>query len=342
MTRTKRTSRKKPSKAKIANAAKTSSPSAAWPPSLALVSRFILPFVVLTSLFVIGAAILFSGRGARGDAPSKQDVVTIAFVEADLPAPDADSNTVCSTRKMDAVWKETENLVAAFWKHAVAAPPGANWSLWMYSLNSAPGAGRELIRIGSHELADVTNAKGLTRTQREENGWKKYAQAARKEYENSLEPNPRQNIISTVRFLLTNRRKFIGENVGTIKLVYLSDMFHYNCDVAAMDPEAGYWNFLSLDAIEKFQSQIDQGVLYHHDGEMTSVSVPVEPLVDKTDDTALEVFSISIPRLPCETLPSQEINRIQATGQIQKTWERLFEKMNAKSVLLNVDADRVF
>ena len=56
----------------------------------------------------------------------------------------------------------------------------------------------------------------------------------------------------------------------------------------------------------------------------------------------LEVYSVSIPRLACEKLPSQEVNRILATGQIQKAWERLFEKLNAKSVLLNVDADRVF
>src|SRR5262249_17809338 len=153
-----------------------------------------------------------------------------------------------------------------------------------------------------------------------------YAQAARKEYESTLEQHPRQDIVSTVRFLLTNRRKFIGENVGTIKLVYLSDMLHYNCDMASMDPEAGYWNFMSLDAVEKFQSQIDQGVLYHHDGEITTVNVPIEPLVD-TDEAALEVYSVSIPRLSCEVLPSQEVNRVLATGQVQKTWERLFGKM---------------
>jgi hypothetical protein len=119
-------------------------------------------------------------------------------------------------------------------------------------------------------------------------------------------------------------------------------MLHYNCDISAIDPEAGYWNFLNLDSVEKFQSQIEQGILYHQDGDVSSVSVPVEPLVGKTDDRSLEVFSISIPRLACESLPSQEANRIMATGLIQKTWEQLFEKMNAKSVFLNVDVDRIF
>jgi hypothetical protein len=158
----------------------------------------------------------------------------------------------------------------------------------------------------------------------------------------SFEPNPRQDIVGTVPFLLTNRNKFISEDIGVIKVVYVSDMLHYNCDASSIDPEAGYWNFLSLDAVEIFQRQIEEGALYRHDGELSSVSVPIEPLVDKSGDRLLEVYSVSVPRLACESIPTQEVGRILATGQIQKTWERVFAKMNARTVLLNVDTDRVF
>ena len=309
--------------------------------------RVLLPFVLAASVFAIGVTVIFSSRAASVDAPKKQDDATIVFVEADVPPSQGDSDNKevdasCTTAKSDLIWKEAENLLAAYWKHAVRATGGAKSSLWMYALNGSPGAGTELVKLGGHELADVTNAKGLTRTQREKDGWKKYAQLAKAEYIRSFEPHPKQDIVSTVRFLLTNRNKFVSNDVGVIKVVYISDMFHYNCDAAAVDPEAGYWNFLSLDAVERFQKQIGDGVLYHHDGEITSVSVPIERFVDRDDDRVLEVYSVSIPRLACEKLPSQEVNRILATGQIQKTWQRLFEKLNAKSVLLNVDADRVF
>jgi hypothetical protein len=313
--------------------------------NMGLAGRVLLPFVVAAALFAIGFATIFSNR-ANGDSPKKQDVATIVFVEADVPAQGSDGSakedSTCSSAKADAVWKEAENLLNAYWTKAVGASNGGKWSLWMYALNGSPGAGQELVRIGPNELAEVSRAKGLTRKQREQDGWKRYAETAKAEYLKSFEPHPRQDIVSTIRFLLTNRHKFIGDDVGIVKLVYVSDMFHYNCDPSAVDPEAGYWNFLSLDAVERFQKQIDDGVLYHQDGEVTSINVPIEPLVDKKGDRTLEVYSVSIPRLPCERLPSQEVNRILATGQIEKTWERLFTRLNAKKVLLNVDSDRVF
>src|SRR5437867_8838422 len=277
--------------------------------------RALVPSVLIASLITIGAATLFSVRSASGSR-SKPDVATILFVEADVSPQDggpdeAGSSGACGAAKTEVVWKEAENLLGAFWMHAVRAPDGGKWSLWMYALNGAPGATKELVRIGQHELADVSKGRGLTRTQREKDGWKRYAEAARTEYERALEPHPMQDIIGTIRFLLTNQNKFVGKDTGIIKVVYLSDMFHYNCDVTAVDPEAGYWNFLSLDALERFRKQVDEGVLYRHDGELSSVSVPLEGLVDKNGDRIFEVFSVAIPRLACERVPSQEANRIQ-------------------------------
>ena len=313
-----------------------------WYASLGMMWRVALPLVLLACSLAIAIGAIFSNRTVSGDAHEREDVATIVFVEADVPPPASEPGDSCSAAKREAIWSEAESLLSAYWRRAVQAPGASKWSLWMYPLNSAPGAGKEIVRLGSRELADVTNAKGLTRTQREKDGWKKYAQAAKLEYERSLEQHPRQDIVGAIRYILTNRNKFVGEEVGTIKLVFISDMLHYNCDANSVDPEAGYWNFLSLDTVEKFQKQIDEGVLYHQDGEVTSVNVSIEPFVKKSDDRTLQVFSISIPRQSCERIPSQEVNRILATGQIQKTWERLFEKMNAKSVLLSVDSDRVF
>jgi hypothetical protein len=313
-----------------------------WYSNLGMMWRVALPLVLIACSLAIAVGAIFSNRTVSGDSHEREDVATIAFIEADVPAPGADSDESCSAAKRDAIWAEAENLLSSYWKRAVQAPGASKWSLWMYPLNSAPGAGKEIVRLGPRELADVNGAKGLTRTQREKDGWKKYAQAAKLVYEKSLEQHPRQDIVGAVRYILTNRNKFVGDEVGTIKLVFISDMLHYNCDAGSVDPEAGYWNFLSLDTVEKFQKQIDEGVLYHQDGETTSVNVPIEPFIKKPDDRTLQVFSVSIPRHNCERIPAQDVNRILATGQIQKTWERLFEKMNAKSILLNVDSDRVF
>src|SRR5439155_15530226 len=118
--------------------------------------------------------------------------------------------------------------------------------------------------------------RGVTRTGRQQDGWKKYAEAAKAKYEKSFEPHPRQDIVGTVPFLLTNRNKFISENVGVVKVVYISDMVHYNCDAASIDPEAGYSNLLSLDAVESFKRHIVEVSLYLHDGDLTIVDLPVE------------------------------------------------------------------
>ncbi len=309
--------------------------------------RVAFPFIAIASLIAIGAAALLTSRTANaGSNRTRPDVATIVFVEADLPTRAAESDEKergngCAAAKAESIWKEAERLIASYWTRAVGAPSGARWSLWMYALNGA-GAGNELVRIGPNELADIVKARGVTRTGRQQDGWKKYAEAAKAKYEKSFEPHPRQDIVGTVPFLLTNRNKFISENVGVVKVVYISDMFHYNCDAASIDPEAGYSNFLSLDAVERVQRQIDENALYRHDGELTSVSVPIEPFVDKNGDRLFEVYSVAMPRLACESVPAAEVQRIMATGQIQKTWERLFGKMNAKTVLLNVDTDRVF
>lgn len=309
--------------------------------------RVVLPFIAITSLIAIGAAALLTKRTANaGSNRTRPDVATIVFVEADLAPRVAESDqkergSGCAAAKAESIWKEAEKLIASYWTAAVRAPSGARWSLWMYALNGA-GAGNEIVRIGPNELADVVKARGVTRTERQQDGWKKYAEAAKAKYEKSFEPHPRQDIVGTVPFLLTNRNKFISEDVGVVKVVYISDMLHYNCDAASIDPEAGYSNFLSLDAVERFQRQIDEDALYRHDGELTSVSVPVEPFVEKNGDRLFQVYSVAMPRLACESIPAQEVQRIMATGQIQKTWERLFGKMNAKTVLLNVDTERVF
>jgi hypothetical protein len=309
--------------------------------------RIALTFIAIALLITIGLVALFTSRTANaGNKRSRPGVATIVFVEADLPPGAGESdenerNSGCAAAKAESIWTEAEKLLASYWTRAVRAPAGERWSLSMYALNG-DGAGRELVRIGPNELADVVKARGVARIERQQDGWSKYAEAAKAKYKKSFEPDPRQDIVGTVRFLLTNRNRFISDDIGIIKVVYVSDMLHYNCDAASIDPEAGYWNFLSLDAVETFQRQIGEGALYRADGELTSVSVPIEPLVDKSDDRLFEVYSVAIPRLTCESIPAQEVRRILATGEIQKTWEHLFGKMNAKTVLLNVDTDRVF
>jgi hypothetical protein len=320
--------------------------AASWLHDPGLAWRIPLTVIAIASLITIGLVALSNSRTANaGNKRSRPGVATIVFVEADLPpageSDENERNSGCAAAKAESIWTEAEKLLASYWTRAVRAPAGAPWSLWMYALNG-DGAGPELVRIGPNELADVVRARGVSRIERQQDGWSKYAEAAKAKYEKSFEPHPRQDVVGTVRFLLTNRNKFISEDIGIIKVVYVSDMLHYNCDAASIDPEAGYWNFLSLDAVERFQRQIGEGALYRHDGELTSVSVPIEPLVDKSDDRLFEVYSVAIPRLACESIPTQEVHRILATGEIQKTWERLFGKMNAKTVLLNADADRVF
>ena len=346
MKKSNRTTRK-PSRKSSRTAGRHRSSAARRFRHLGSVRRIALLFIAIASLIAISVGALLNSRTANaGNNRSRPDVATVVFVEADLQPRAAESDekergSSCAAAKAESIWKEAEKLIASYWTMAVRAPAGARWSLWMYALNGA-GAGSELIKIGPNELADVVKARGVTRTARQQDGWKKYADAAKAKYEKSFEPHPRQDIVGTVPFLLTNRNKFISEDVGVVKVVYVSDMLHYNCDAASNDPEAGYSNFLSLDAVERFQRQIDEDALYRHDGELTSVSVPVEPFVDKNGDRLFEVYSVAMPRLGCESIPAPEVQRIMATGQIQKTWERLFRKMNAKTVLLNVDTDRVF
>src|SRR5438034_5531941 len=130
-----------------------------WLGDPGLAWRALLPFVLIASLIAIGAGALFSYRSASGDTRSRRDVATIVFVEADVPPratePGEKDQDACGAAKTGAVWKEAENLLEAYWKRAVRAQDGAKWSLWMYALNGAPGAGNELLRIGPHELGDV-------------------------------------------------------------------------------------------------------------------------------------------------------------------------------------------
>ena len=346
MKKSNRTTRK-PSRKSSRTAGRHRSSAARRFRHLGSVRRIALLFIAIASLIAISVGALLNSRTANaGNNRSRPDVATVVFVEADLQPRAAESDekergSSCAAAKAESIWKEAEKLIASYWTMAIRAPVGARWSLWMYALNGA-GAGSELIKIGPNELADVVKARGVTRTARQQDGWKKYAEAAKAKYEKSFEPHPRQDIVGTVPFLLTNRNKFISEDVGVVKVVYISDMLHYNCDAASNDPEAGYSNFLSLDAVERFQRQIDEGALYRYDGQLTSATIPVESFVDKNSDWLFEVYSVAMPRLACESIPAPEVQRIMATGQIQKTWERLFRKMNAKTVLLNVDTDRVF
>ena len=169
-----------------------------WYSNLGLEWRVLLPFMLIATLVAVGAGAVLFNRTASGDTPKRLDVATIVFVEADVPPPTSEAREKnqdggCSIAKRDMIWKEAENLLSAYWKRAVGSPGGAKWSLWMYALNGAPGAGKELVRIGPRELADVNSAKGLTRTQREKDGWRKYADAAKTEYRNSFEQHPRQS-----------------------------------------------------------------------------------------------------------------------------------------------------
>src|SRR5437016_8394305 len=147
--------------------------------------RIALPFIAIASLIAIGVGALLTGRTANaGNNRSRPDVATIVFVEADLPPRAAESDVKergsgCAAAKAEAIWKEAEKLIASYWTRAVRTPAGARWSLWMYALNGA-GAGSELIRIGPNEMADVVKARGLTRTQRQQDGWKKYRSEERR------------------------------------------------------------------------------------------------------------------------------------------------------------------
>src|SRR5262245_16906273 len=163
--------------------------------------RILLPFVLFVCLVALTSGFVSTIKNAKADVRDKRDVVTIVFVEGDIPAPARDSGDQeqglsCSSDKIATIWKQTENVLSAFWKKAVTDTSGRTWSLWMYSLNGNPGTGKELVRIGPEELADVAKARGITRTRREKEGWKKYSEAARGEYERSLEQHPRQDLVA--------------------------------------------------------------------------------------------------------------------------------------------------
>src|SRR2546425_6934388 len=346
MKKSNRTTRK-PSRKSSRTAGRHRSSAARRFRQLGCVRRIALLFIALASLIAITVGRVLNSRNANaGNNRSRPDVATVVFVEADLQPRAAESDekergSSCAAAKAESIWKEAEKLIASYWTMAVRGPAGARWSLWMYALNGA-GAGSELIKIGPNEMAEVVKARGLTRTQRQQDGWKKYAEAAKAKYEKSFEPHPRQDIVGTVPFLLTNRNKFISEDVGVVKVVYISDMLHYNCDAASIDPEAGYSNFLSLDAVERFQRQMHEDALYRHDGELTSVSVPVEPFVDKNGGRRFGVYLVGVPRLGWERISRPEVQRIMAAGQIQKKMGRLVWKKKGNTLLLDVDTDRVF
>src|SRR2546428_7321533 len=174
--------------------------------------RIALPFIAIASLIAIGVGALLTSRTANaGNNRSRPDVGTMVIVEADLQPRAADSDekergSSCAAAKAEAIWKEAEKLIASYWTMAVRAQAGARWSLWMYALNGA-GAGSELIRIGPNELADVVKARGVTRGERQPDGWQKYAEAARANYAKSFDPHPPQEIVRTVPFPLTNPHK---------------------------------------------------------------------------------------------------------------------------------------
>src|SRR5438046_5524976 len=178
MKKSNRTTRK-PIRKSSRSASRNRSSAAGWFHRPVFARRVALPFIAIASLIAIGVGALLTSRTANaGSNRTRPDVATIVFVEADLPTRAAESDEKergngCAAAKAESIWKEAERLIASYWTRAVGAPSGARWSLWMYALNGA-GAGNELVRIGPNELADIVKARGVTRTGRQQDGWKKY------------------------------------------------------------------------------------------------------------------------------------------------------------------------
>src|SRR6266478_186644 len=87
-------------------AASRSSAMVGWYTNLGLMWRVALPFVFIACSFAIGVGAIFSNRTASGDAHEKEDVTTIVFVEADIPAANSEADGACSAAKRDAIWTE--------------------------------------------------------------------------------------------------------------------------------------------------------------------------------------------------------------------------------------------
>ncbi|HEX2218015.1 MAG TPA: hypothetical protein VHG35_04380 [Gemmatimonadales bacterium] len=133
-----------------------------------------------------------------------------------------------------------------------------------------------------------------------------------------------QNVARGVLALVNGRSQFFGAGTRTVRVVFLSDMLHYNAGARDTDVERGRFNLADEYSRDLFAHAVSEGTL-----------PPSMPLTDLGPDIRFEVYSVRVPRCTNEpwsggTTPDFP----EIYGAVDQIWYDVFTRLGADRVEL--------
>lgn len=138
-----------------------------------------------------------------------------------------------------------------------------------------------------------------------------------------------QDIIGSYTVLNIIKNNFT--DVAIVKVIYISDMVHYQSRLEETDSENGIFNFANDYSLAQFESQINDSIINDVDG-----AIPIQPLLNSEHQQKLEIYSIFLSR-------DNRRDKISSSVRIKvdKVWHKFFSKMGASLIRLNLSINTI-
>jgi len=135
--------------------------------------------------------------------------------------------------------------------------------------------------------------------------------------------NQQQDIIGSIALLMA--KKDASLEIDRTKIIYISDMIHYNTAIDQTDSEKGLFNFESFYSLGIFERTIQQGFLYGRTGN----KIKIKRLVDDNKKQILEIYSVYLP-------PGKRPIPAEVLVKTPEVWRDLFKALGASTIRLNL------
>lgn len=278
--------------------------------------RRALPLIGAGALLCVLAG-WYASQRSRPDGQSTSEAVLrqrfLIYVESDL------DESPCRSAKFDRIWTDNmRSVIEMVYERARELKrKGVQLDVELYALDAS--AHQRIGALGSNDWQelryDTDWAEGVDDKVR----------SFRRSHKAIIKRPVHQNVIASVATIIARSRELFAPGVESVRLIYVSDMLHYN-EWVSTDSDGGMFNFFDDDSRREFAVNVTENKLYG--------SIALQDIAGMTD---FRVYSIDVSRSPCEPWPRRFVPDYDRLNyESRPIWDRLFRTLGAADVVLGL------